>query len=246
MSGTRRPLLKACLNGARRPEDVPGLPVTPGQLATDAALVVAAGAGAVHVHPRNAGCHESLRATDIGAAVEAIHEAIPGVPVGVSTGAWIERDPARRRELLEAWEVLPDFASVNFSEEGAEDLCALLRDRGVGVEAGLWSAEDARRLVASGAGPRCVRVLLEPLDRDPAVALETAREIEVVLDAGGVDVPRLLHGSRTGAWTVLTEAFRRGMDSRIGLEDARHLPDGTDADGNEALVAAAVAIRDGR
>src|SRR5690606_36365916 len=177
--------------------------------------------------------------------LEAIRAAVPDVPVGVSTGAWIERDTTRRHDLVEAWTVLPDFASVNFSEEGAEDLCALLLQRGVGVEAGLWTAGDARRFVDSGAGPRCLRVLLEPMDRDAEVALATAGEIEALLDAAGLEVPRLLHGGGQAAWAVLTDAFARGLEGRIGLEDTRHLPDGTDASGNEALVAAAAAIRDG-
>lgn len=42
-------------------------------------------------------------------------------------------------------------------------------------------------------------------------------------------------------WPVLAEAVRRGLDARIGLEDTLHLPDGSPAADNAALVAAAVA-----
>ena len=47
-------LLKACLNGPRRPGAHPALPVTPTQLAADVPRVVAAGAGAVHLHVKDA------------------------------------------------------------------------------------------------------------------------------------------------------------------------------------------------
>lgn len=42
--------MKACLNGARHPREHPALPVTPGELAQDAARVRAAGADALHLH----------------------------------------------------------------------------------------------------------------------------------------------------------------------------------------------------
>jgi uncharacterized protein (DUF849 family) len=47
------PLLKACLNGNRPPGAHPALPLTPPELAADTAASVAAGAAAVHVHPRD-------------------------------------------------------------------------------------------------------------------------------------------------------------------------------------------------
>lgn len=43
-------LIKACLNGSRKPGEHPALPLTPEELACDAKSVVAA-AWALHVHP---------------------------------------------------------------------------------------------------------------------------------------------------------------------------------------------------
>ena len=51
-------MLQVCLNGARRPFE--GVPVTPAQLAEQAAAAVAAGAESVHVHPRADGGAETL------------------------------------------------------------------------------------------------------------------------------------------------------------------------------------------
>jgi uncharacterized protein (DUF849 family) len=55
----------------------------------------------------------------------------------------------------------------------------------------------------------------------------------------------LLHGTGRSSWPLLGEAIRRGFDQRIGLEDVLVLPDGSRADGNAELVAAARALLDG-
>ena len=79
------PAIKACLNGNREPGAHPALPLTADQLAADGAAAVAAGAQVLHIHPRGTDGLESLAAVD--EAVRAVRAAIPGVPIGVSTGA---------------------------------------------------------------------------------------------------------------------------------------------------------------
>lgn len=232
-------LIKACLNGSRAPGTHPALPLTPDQLARAARLAVDAGAGALHVHPRRADGTQSLDAVDIAAALGAIRAACPGVPLGISTGIWIEPDVERRRLRVATWEELPDFAGVNFSEPGALDLCATLVARGIGVEAGLWTAADAQLLIEANLADRCLRLLIEPMDANPEAAFETVRGIEALLDQAAVPTPRLLHGTGATAWPMLELALRRGYDTRIGLEDTLTLPDGRPAQDNAALVAAA-------
>jgi uncharacterized protein (DUF849 family) len=134
-------VLKACLNGGLGRDQHAAVPVTPAELAADAARCRAEGAEAVHVHPRDENGRETLVATAIAAAVTAIRAACPGLPVGVSTGAWIESDPQARVAAIRSWRVLPDFASVNAHEDGAEAVALALYERGVGVEAGLWTPD---------------------------------------------------------------------------------------------------------
>jgi len=236
------PLLKACLNGARVAGGAAGLPVTPSEVALDAIAVREAGAGAVHVHPRDAEGRERLDAATIGATVSAIRAAAPGLPVGVSTGDWIEPDPQARLDLIRSWTVLPDFASVNLHEDGAVAVAELLIERGVGVEAGIWTADAAETFVGSSIAPRCLRILIEPRPTDPAAALRTAEEIAVVLDRAHHSAPRLLHGTREATWGVLRAALGAGLDLRIGLEDTTMLPDGSEARSNAALVRAAARL----
>lgn len=234
--------IKGCLNGSRKPGDHPALPLTPEQLAEDAARVVAAGAAAVHIHVRDDDGAQTMDGAHIAAALRAIRSRQPGLAVGITTGAWIERDLQRRLEMARGWSELPDFASVNFSEDGAAEFGQVLLERGVGIEAGLWTVDDARALVAAGLHNRCTRLLLEPREREAGPAIALARAMEAVLDEAGASSPRLLHCGGAAAWPVLREALSRGLQTRIGLEDTLELPDGSPAPGNAALMAAAVAI----
>jgi uncharacterized protein (DUF849 family) len=201
---------------------------------------VDAGAEALHLHPRNAQGAQSLAAVDIAAALQAVRASCPGTPVGVSTGLWIEETVERRLQRIREWEVLPDFVGVNFYEPGAVELCALLHERGVGIEAGLRSVEDALLLLKAGLAPDCLRLLLEPDEAEPGAALRTAHSMATHLTAAGVRRPLLLHGFEQTAWPLLEAACQRGYDTRIGFEDALTLPDGSLAHCNADLVAVAV------
>ena len=230
-------LLQAALNGPFDKDLHPKLPVSAQELARDAAACVTAGAQAIHVHPRDADGTERLDARVVDAVVTAVRDAC-GVSVGVSTGAWIEPDLARRLELLAGWSA-PDYASVNLSEEGAAEVMRTLLDAGIGIEAGVWSVEDAQRLAACGLGDRVTRVLIEPVDISAGDAVTLVDQIHATLDRLGLSAPRLQHGDGEATWVLLRDAIRRGIDTRIGLEDTVDGPDGARADGNEALVRAA-------
>jgi uncharacterized protein (DUF849 family) len=237
-----RVLVKACLNGARRRAEHDAVPVTPDHLAADARAAVEAGAAALHVHPRGADERETLDAAACGRAIAAIRRACPGVPVGVSTAAWMAPDPRARVALVASWTVLPDFASVNFSEAGAADVCRALRRAGVGIEAGLWSLDDVRALIASGLAAECVRMLVEAQPRDPKEAVADAAAIDAALGRAGIALPRVHHGEGHATWAVLDAALDRPRDIRIGLEDTLHLPDGRLARDNAELIAEAVSM----
>ncbi len=234
-------LLEACLNGSRTPGEHPALPITPQELAQDAQRVVVAGAGALHTHPRNAQGEQSLDAQDIAAALIAIRELCPGVPLGVSTALWIEPDVQRRLQQIQAWTVQPDFASVNFSEPGTTELCAHFLSCNVGIEAGIWSVEDAHLLLKLGLAECCLRILIELQEQETGGALVTTEAILRCLDEGDIRRPRLLHGDADAiVWPMLNVALHRGYDTRIGLEDTLTLPDGQLAKDNAELVAHAV------
>lgn len=232
-------MLKACLNGSREAGEHPALPLTPDELARDAEAVVAARAGALHVHPRRADGSQSLAAEDIANSLSAIRARCPGIPIGVSTGIWIEPDVTLRLQRVQEWTILPDFASVNFSEPGAAELCQVLAARGVGIEAGLATVADVELLHKLGLADQCLRILIEPTENAIEAVLANTTAMIAALDEAHVQKPRLLHGMNAVAWDVLQVALSLGYDTRIGLEDTLTLPDGQQTQGNAELVSLA-------
>ncbi|MFD7709038.1 3-keto-5-aminohexanoate cleavage protein [Streptomyces sp. NPDC059786] len=233
-------MMQVCVNGTRGPGDGAIVPMSPGALADSAAHAVAAGASDVHAHPKSPCGKDTLSAKAVAATLEAIRSQVR-VPVGVTTGAWAEPDPAARPARIRAWTVLPDHASVNWHEPGAEELAAALLERGVGVEAGIFSGtEGAARFAASPLGPRVLRVLAEVTDPAPDTAGETALDLLARLGTAH-GRPVLLHGEEGGAWPVLRLAGRLGLATRVGLEDTLFLPDGARAASNAQLVTAGLA-----
>jgi uncharacterized protein (DUF849 family) len=238
-------LIQAALNGSRRPGDHPALPLTPAQLARDAAQVVEAGARELHVHPRRADGAETLEASACDETLLAIRHACPGVPVGLSTAAWIDPDPERRQASIGSWTEPPNFASVNFAEEEAMGLSRLLNRLGIGIEAAVWTVADAEALLASGFERHIVRVIVEPQETDPVEAETTADRISTALDRADAR-PRVFHGNGISTWRVIEYALEGAWDVRVGLEDTLVLPDGTTAGDNLDLVRAAVKMASDR
>ncbi|MGX1473395.1 UNVERIFIED_CONTAM: uncharacterized protein (DUF849 family) [Streptomyces canus] len=227
-------MVQVCLNGPRGAADGTAVPLTPESMAQAAAEAVAAGATDIHVHPKTPCGRDSLSPRVVAATLEAIRARV-SVPVGVTTGAWAEPDPAARLARVRDWTVLPDHASVNWHEPGAEEIAAALIDLGVGVEAGIWSGTDAAaRFAVSPLGPKVLRVLAEVTDTQAAEA--SARTLLAELGPAH-GRPVLLHGEDAGAWPVLRLAGRLGLATRVGLEDALVLPDGRPALSNAQLVA---------
>lgn len=234
-------MLQVCLNGARSPREHFHLPVRPEELAKAAADAVSAGATDVHLHPKSADGTDSLDPHSVAAALRAVRAAAPGVPVGVTTGAWTAPDTASRVRAIKAWTLLPDHASVNWHEPGADEVAGALIERGVGVEAGVFSGTDGdHHFRLSPHRSRVVRVLAEVTDRTAGGAATTAEALLARLHPASA--PILLHGEAAGAWPVLRVAARRGFGTRIGLEDTLVLPDGQIAADNAELVAAARAV----
>ena len=171
--------------------------------------------------------------------MSAVRHAVPGLPLGVTTGFWALPDADERLRAVEAWSVLPDFASVNWHEPGSEELAQLLLTRGVGVEVGIFHAEAAESWAASEFAQHCMRVMIE-LQGDADIA--TADDLLSQVMAAGSPAPVLLHGLDESCWPLLEHAGVRGVQTRIGLEDTLRLPDGSPAPDNAALVSAAVQL----
>lgn len=231
--------LQAALNGGR---DHPSLPRTPEEIAAEARAAADAGAACVHFHPYDADGRQTLAAEPCAAAIRAVRAACPGTAISLSTSAEIVADPGERLALVGAWTELPDLVTANQGEDGIVELCELLLERGVGIEAGNLELADVHAFVGSGLAPRCVRALVEPLDADPDDAVAHAAAMEQVLADAGVGLEQVHHGDGIASWAVNRRAVARGHGIRTGLEDAPVLPDGRLAAGNGELVAVAASL----
>jgi uncharacterized protein (DUF849 family) len=226
------------------PGEHPALPVTAAELARDVAAAVGAGAGAVHLHVKDDRGADTLDAEPLGEVLVAVRAAAPRRPIGVTTGAWALPDPKARVAAIKAWHVVPDFASVNWHEDGADQAAQALLELGVGVEAGLWHEDAVAAWNRSPFRARCLRVLLElPDGLDQTGTLRIADQLLAAVRAGPDEaVPVLLHGEGSSTWPALRYAAELGLPTRIGLEDTLVMPDGSVAADNAALVRRAIEI----
>jgi uncharacterized protein (DUF849 family) len=145
---------------------------------------------------------------------------------------------ARRDDIAEWADLLPqqrpDFASVNLSEPGSQELIAILDEAGIAAEAGVCSVADADAVASADSS--WLRILVEVADVPAMVATERADEILARLATAGVTVPVLLHGEEQSCWPLVSHAGRLGLATRIGLEDVLAGPQGQQVGDNAELV----------
>src|SRR5437763_7727759 len=156
--------------------------------------------------------------------LRAVRATSPRVPISGTTAAYLEPDPEQRLAAIAEWTELPDLVTANQGEEGVVELCEHLLERGVGIEAGLLSLADAEAFVESPIAARCTRVLIEPLDADPEVAVAHAAAMENVVAQAGVTLEQVHHGDLIASWAVSERGARGGHGVRTGLEDTTGCP----------------------
>lgn len=218
------------------------MPHTPDELAREGRDAARAGARVLHLHPYDDSGAETLAAVPCAEALRAVRVACPGIPISLSTSADIEADPERRLALVAGWTELPELVTANQGEAGIVELCEQLLARGVGIEAGLLELSDAHRFAAAGLAGHCTRLLVEPLDAEPEVAVAHAAAMEQAIADAGIGLEQVHHGDGVATWHVMRRGADRGHGIRVGLEDTTVLPDGSRPEGNGDLVRAAAEL----
>ena len=222
------------------------IPYTPEQLAAEALACRSAGATAVHIHVRDDQLMESFSARHVDDVLDAIRTYSSGLPVSLTTGAWIVADPDERLETITSWRSLPDSASVNWHEPGAARVADALLDRGVGVEAGLWNERAIEQWTRWPRRAECARALLElPGGLDPHEVRDRISHMHRLVAERAPEVPVQAHGEEDTTWAALDHAMALGVEARIGFEDTLTMPSGTAARSNADLVTAALTRHEG-
>ncbi len=235
-------MIKIALNGARPKTESQFIPNTPSEIKEDVQKLFHAGFSLFHVHIYDNLFKESLADKDLSAVISSLRNISIKLKIGISTGDWIEPDLNKRIDHIRSWKIIPDFASVNIVEENSIEIAEELIKKGIKIEAGLTDPESAEKFVKSGIVKDCIRILIEPQEQNLNEALITVEKIENILDNNKIKLKRLMHGFDDTAWGLINEAFKRGYDTRIGLEDTIFLPSGKKASGNLELAGEAFKI----
>jgi uncharacterized protein (DUF849 family) len=237
-------MIQCALNGSYTRDDHPDVPVTQAQIVADAVACRDAGAASVHFHPRRGDGRESLAADVHDAVVAAVRAAAPELELSCSTQEDIDLgDAPDRSAAIRAWTSPPDLVSLNLAEDGVFELGAALIDRGIGIEAGVFTLEGADALLAAPWAEQVYRILVEVIyEHDDRAAVELARAIDARVAPLGR--PRLWHGDARANRAVVDAGLAAGVDVRVGLEDTLFDRDGGPAPSNAAQVAATAAAAD--
>lgn len=228
-------MIQVAVNGSRKEVQIP---VTHENLCESAIGAVQNGASSIHIHIIDFDGKETLGAEYIDRQISMIRELSPEIPVGISTGEWIEPNVQLRLREIKFWNVIPDFVSVNYYEKGYKKILRALNEKGIGVEAGLKDLDDMTRFLEYD---RCFikRILIEPETKDINKAINEAATLCTKLSDEKIKIPILVHGLGATTWPLFKFAIEHNYETRIGMEDTLRLPDGRIAKSNAELVRAA-------
>ena len=242
-------ILAVAPNGARKTKaDHPALPMTPEEIAATAARCRDAGAAMIHLHVRDPEGRHSLDVETYRTAITAVRAAVGrDLIVQVTSEAVGIYGPEEQMQMVRALkpeavslavrEIVPDAAS----EGGAAEFLAWVAAERILPQYILYSDEDLMRfddLIARGIVPGERQVVLFVLGRYTKGQTSEPRELMPFLAANARDHlwSVCAFGPRETACAVAAAAL--GGHARVGFENNLHLPDGSLAPDNAALVAA--------
>ncbi|WP_448187310.1 3-keto-5-aminohexanoate cleavage protein [Azospirillum sp. sgz301742] len=234
-------------NGARRGKaDHPAIPLTPDEIAREAALCREAGAAMIHLHVRDRNGGHTLDADAYRAATAAIRREVgDGLLIQATTEAVGLYTPAQQMAAMrdlrpEAFsaavrELLPDLAA----EPEAARFLAEQADAGTLIQYILYDPGDVRRfdeLLARGVVPEAGASVLFVLGRYTAGQQSDPRDLLPFLAAWTRPLAFAVcaFGRREAACVAAAAAF--GGHGRVGFENNMLLADGSPAPDNAALV----------
>lgn len=235
-------------NGGRRAKrDHPAIPLTPRELARTAAACHEAGAAMLHLHVRDADGQHLLDAEAYRHALDAVAAEVgDALFLQISSEALGRYQPAQQMAVVRA--VRPPGVSLGLREYTAgqadertfAEFLAWLHREEVVPQFILYApgeADELARLLKRGLVPWSEPPVLYVLGRYSTSQTSSPEDLLPFLSP---ERPVFRH------WMVcafgiheaacVTAAARRGGDARVGFENNLHLPDGTTAADNAALV----------
>jgi 3-keto-5-aminohexanoate cleavage enzyme len=253
VSMTARVIAVAPNGGRRSKADHPSLPMTADEVARAAAECLEAGAAMIHLHVRRADGRHLLDADAYRSATAAIRRAVGDRLVvqitseaiglyGPQEQMAVVRDTKPEAASFGLRELVPDATH----EQAFAAFLAELKREGVMPQIILYQPEDATALddlQRRGLVPFDDVPVLYVLGRYAETQQSDPRDLLPFLDAARPQFRRwmLCAFGRQEIGCALTAALLGG-DARVGFENNFHLPDGTLASDNAALVAHAAGV----
>ncbi len=233
-------MIQLALNGNRQE---PIVPKSTEAIVESALIAVSQGVSSVHFHPRDKQGAETLKREFVDEQVFQLRRKLGAIPIGITTGAWIEPDLKIRMSHIKSWETLPDFVSINYDEPGFEHITEVISGKGIRIEAGLCNVQSALNFTGNYLQGDFIRILVEPAEQNFECALATVRQIEEILGTAGNKIPLLLHGVDKTCWDLYKTAHVDKHLTRIGFEDTMVLPNGKKAVSNREILEEALLLR---
>ncbi len=232
--------IQIAINGNRNDQIVPK---TTESIVESAILSIEKGAKSIHFHPRDNKGNETFKGGFVDNQIGQLRAKIKNVPIGISTGEWIEPNLDKRLEQIGSWKNIPDFVSINYDENGFEKVTEMISKKGIKIEIGLSNLKSAKNFTESNLKGDFLRVLIEPPEQIVEYAVGTVNQIENHINNSKIKLPILLHGFNQTCWDLLELAFRKNYETRIGFEDTLTLPNGKNAKSNMELIEQAQRIK---
>lgn len=242
-------MLAVAPNGARKTKaDHPALPITPDELAHTAAACRDAGAAMIHLHVRDSAGAHSLDVEAYRAAIGAVRAAVgEEMVIQVTSEAVGRYKPEEQMAVVRALrpeavslaprELIPDEEA----ESEAADFLSWLDAEGILPQFILYSAEEVERfdaLIDRGVVPGGRRFLLFVLGRYSASQQSSPADLLPFVAANRRGHPWAVCAFGRRETACALAAMTLDGHARIGFENNLHLPDGSVAPDNAALVAA--------
>lgn len=232
--------IQIAINGNRNDQIVPKMTES---IVESAILSIEKGAKSIHFHPRDDKGNETFKREFVDNQIGELRKKLNNVPIGISTGEWIEPNLDKRLEQIGSWKNLPDFVSINYDENGFEKVTELISKKGIKIEIGLSSLESAKNFTKNNFKGDFLRILIEPQEQTLESAIETVNQIENHINNCKIQLPFLLHGFDKTCWNLIELAFKKNYETRIGFEDTLTLPNGKNAKSNMELLEQAQRIK---
>ncbi|WP_200911782.1 3-keto-5-aminohexanoate cleavage protein [Mesorhizobium sp. 1M-11] len=249
------PRIMVAPNGARRTKaDHSHLPVFPDEIAATAAACFSAGAGAIHLHVRNADGQHVLDEMLYTQVTRLINAAAPDMMVQVTTEAVGLYKPSEQMALVRALRpnaisaAIREFVPDAGGEAAAADFYDWCLGHNIAVQHILYDAGDVGRLaelITRGVVPAAGLSVLFVLGRYSTGQESSADDLRYFLEVASalpVQPDWMVCAFGRGETEALSAALAAGGKARVGFENSLWNADGSVAASNEERVAAIAAI----